>query len=255
MKPIVIIPAAGAPPSLNKLRKGDKFIAKNYPVGLIKLNDKNIIDRIIESASKNKIDKFSLITGYKSEKFNKYNKKNFKLIKNKNFAKSSQLDSIYMGLDPKLNSIVIFSDLIIESEIINRLISNKKDICLVIDTINENSSKYTDVVFTEKKPFMEGRKLTQHRRNVVKKMENTPTDKNKNFEFIGACYFSKKGTEILFKEYKQITKRNKKLDFNSMINHLIKKKIEVSAIEVSGGWMEIRSKKHFNLAKSNLSDN
>ena len=250
----LLIPAAGAPPNLKQLRKGDEFIAKNYPVGLIKLNNKNILDRIIESASKNKIDKFSLITGYKSEKFNKYNKKNFKLIKNKNFAKSTQLDSIVMGLDSKLNSIVVFSDLIIESEIINRLISNKKDICLVIDTINENSSKYTDVVFAEKKPFMEGRKLTQHRRNIVKKIVNTPTDKNKNFEFIGACYFSKKGSEILLKEYKKIIKRNKKLDFNSMINHLIKNRIEVSAIEISGGWMEIRSKKHFNLAKNNFSD-
>ena len=33
-----------------------------------------------------------------------------------------------------------------------------------------------------------------------------------------------------------------------MINHLVKKKIIVDAIEVNGGWMEIRSKEHFDYA-------
>lgn len=244
----ILIPLAGSPPDQNKLKKVDKFIAKNYPVSLLEINEKNILDRILESGQKNKISKFTLVTGYKSEKFNKYNTKNIKLIKNKNFIQTSQLDSIVKGLDPKLNSIVIFSDLIIESEIVNRLIKNKKDICLVIDTINENTNKYGDFVYTQKKPIREGRKLTQHRENIIKKIENNPEIKGANFEFIGACYFSKKGSEILLKEYSKIRKKNKKINFNLMINHLVKKKIIVDAIEINGGWMEIRSKEHFDYA-------
>ena len=37
----ILIPAAGPPPK--SIRKIDKFIAKNYPVSLIKINDKSTL--------------------------------------------------------------------------------------------------------------------------------------------------------------------------------------------------------------------
>ena len=34
-----------------------------------------------------------------------------------------------------------------------------------------------------------------------------------------------------------------------LINHLVNKNIKVNAIEINGGWMEIRSKKQFDQAE------
>ena len=247
----ILIPAAGSPPkNIEKLKKIDKFIAKNYPVSLIKIRDKSILEMNIDTAKMNNIDKFKIIVGYKSELFNNYKKiKNLKVIKNLNYSKTSQIDSIIMGLDPNLNSIIIFSDIIYEKEILQRLISRDDDVSLVIDVINQNSSDFCDMTITQKKPIRDGRILTQHRANIIEKIQKGLDLKKSNYEFVGISYFSKKGTKTLINEYQKLKKTSKNLDFNTLINHLIKKNIKVNAIEINGGWMEIRSKKQFEQAE------
>jgi len=247
----ILIPAAGSPPkNIEKLKKIDKFIAKNYPVSLIKIRDKSILEMNIDTAKMNNIDKFKIIVGYKSELFNNYKKiKNLKVIKNLNYSKTSQIDSIIMGLDPNLNSIIIFSDIIYEKEILQRLISRDDDISLAIDVINQNSSDFCDMTITQKKPIRDGRILTQHRANIIEKIQKGLDLKKSNYEFVGISYFSKKGTKTLINEYQKLKKTSKNLDFNTLINHLIKKNIKVNAIEINGGWMEIRSKKQFEQAE------
>ena len=49
----ILIPLAGGPPDQNKLKKVDKFIAKNYPVSLLR-SKKNILIEYWK-VSKNKI--------------------------------------------------------------------------------------------------------------------------------------------------------------------------------------------------------
>ena len=247
----MLIPAAGSPPKdMTSLKKIDKFIAKNYPVSLLKIKSKSILEMNIESSKMNNIEKFKLITGYKSESFNDYkNIKNFKIIKNLNYSRSSQIDSIIMGLDPNLNSIVVFSDIIFEKEILQRLMSSNDDISLAIDIIGQNSSNFCDLAVTQKKPIRDGRVLTQHRTNIIQKIQKGLDLKKGSYEFVGISYFSKKGSKMLINEYKKLKKKNKNLDFNTLINHLVKKNIKVNAIEINGGWMEIRSKKQFEQAE------
>ena len=249
----LLIPAAGQPPDISKnleIKKIDKFIAKNYPIALLKIKDKSILEMNIENARLNNLEKIKIITGYKSELFDKYkNVKNLKIVNNANFKRTSQMDSVAIGLDPNLNSIVIFSDILFEKDIVQRLISKNYDISLAIDTLNQNSSQYCDLAITQKKPLRDGRILTQHRTNIIKKIEKGLNPVKGNFEFVGISYFSKKGSAILLKEYNKLKKKNKYLDFNMLINHLIKKNVRINAIELNGGWMEIRSKKQFEQAE------
>ena len=118
-----------------------------------------------------------------------------------------------------------------------------------IDTVNQNTSDYCDLAITQKKSIRDGRILTQHRSNTIKKLEKGFNSKKGSFEFVGISYFSKKGSAILINEYKKLKKKNKFLDFNILINHLVKKNIKVNAIEINGGWMEIRSKKQYEQAE------
>ena len=247
----LLIPAAGSPPEkIENLGKIDKFIANNYPISLIRINNKTILDMNLQNAKLNKLEKIKIITGYKSELFKNYKKnKNFKIINNKKYKNSQQIDSIIMGLEKDLNSVVIFSDIIFEKEIIQRLISDDNDISLVIDTINQNTSKYCDLAITQKKSIKDGRILTQHRSNTIKKLEKGLNQKKGSFEFVGISFFSKKGSSILIKEYKKLKKENNNIDFNALINRLIKKNIKINAIEVNGGWMEIRSEQQFKQAE------
>ena len=105
------------------------------------------------------------------------------------------------------------------------------------------------MAITQKKPLRDGRILTQHRTNIIKRIEKGLNPDKGNFEFVGISYFSKKGSAILLKEYNKLKKKNKYLDFNMLINHLIKKNVKINAVELNGGWMEIRSKKQFEQAE------
>ena len=99
----LLIPAAGNPPEQSQNfnnKKIDKFIAKNYPISLLKINDKTILEMNLENAKLNKLEKIKIVTGYKSDLFKDYEKKkNFKVIKNKMYKNSQQIDSIIMGLE------------------------------------------------------------------------------------------------------------------------------------------------------------
>ena len=98
-----------------------------------------------------------------------------------------------------------------------------------------------NLAITQKRPLRDGRILTQHRTNIIKKLEKSLDLKKTNYEFVGISYFSKKGSKLLIKEYKKFKKKNKNGDFNLFINYVIKNNIKVKAIEINGGWMEIRS--------------
>ena len=242
----LVIPAAGKPPL--ELKKIDKFIAKSYPVSLIKVNENSILELAVQNVQKLNINKIKVISGYNSEQFDKIS--NIKKIKNKNFNNTNQIDSIILGLDEKLNSIIAYSDLIFEKEIIERLTSVESDISLAIDNISQNSDSFSDYVKTRNKPLRDGRILTQNRSNEILGIQKEK--KFGNFEYIGICYLTKKGSKIFLDQYKKLRKKNKNFDFNYFINHLIKNKFKINAVEINGGWMEIRSENHLLRAKEIL---
>ena len=177
----LVIPAAGKPPL--ELKKIDKFIAKSYPVSLIKVNENSILELAVQNVQKLNINKIKVISGYNSEQFDKIS--NIKKIKNKNFNNTNQIDSIILGLDEKLNSIIAYSDLIFEKEIIERLTSVESDISLAIDNISQNSDSFSDYVKTRNKPLRDGRILTQNRSNEILGIQ-----KEKNLEILSILEFA-----------------------------------------------------------------
>ena len=124
-----------------------------------------MIRACFQNVQKLNINKIKVISGYNSEQFDKIS--NIKKIKNKNFNNTNQIDSIILGLDEKLNSIIAYSDLIFEKEIIERLTSVESDISLAIDNISQNSDSFSDYVKTRNKPLRDGRILTQNRSNEI----------------------------------------------------------------------------------------
>ena len=91
--------------------------------------------------------------------------------------------------------------------------------------------------------------------NKIKDIGKEIDLKKANYEFIGISYFSKEGLKILKKVYKTLNKKNKKVDFLDAIKFILRKKLcEVSAIEVNGGWIEIKNSHSLTLAKNILSE-
>ena len=243
----VVVPAAGGPPIPSQIlrnRKVDDFIYSNYPIALLKINEKSILERIIESCKKLDLNNIEVITGYKSERFKGI--KNVKLIQNKKFKNTSQLESIKLSLKKNTEIVVIFADIIFEPEILQRLISSDSDVTLAINIKSNETSDFADMALVEEKFAKEGRVLTLHRKHKIKKVAKRSSINNFNFEFIGISYFSKKAVNELIK----ILGKKRNIDFNDAINFLIKKNLNVTGLEVSSGWSEIRNKDQFKFANN-----
>ena len=243
----IVIPAAGIPPVLNENNE-------KLPISLVKLNGKSVLQRNLETLKSLKFSNISLVTGYKKNLFNNIE---VKKIYNPNFKTTTQLDSIMLALSKYNGSLLsVFSDILFEEQIVTRMLSSNKTITLIIDAI-DLKYKYAecDKVVAQYPPKRDGRVLTSHRMNKIKDIGKEIDLKKANYEFIGISYFSKEGLKILKKVYKTLNKKNKKVDFLDAIKFILRKKLcEVSAIEVNGGWIEIKNSHSLNLAKNLLSE-
>ena len=243
----IVIPSAGIPPSFSENKE-------RIPISLVKINGKSILQRNLETLKSLKFSNISVVTGYKKNLFNNVE---VKKIFNPNFKSTTQLDSIMMSLNKYNGSFLsIFSDILFEEQTVTRALSSSKAITLVIDAIDPKY-KYTecDKVVAQYEPKRDGRVLTSHRVNKIKDIGKEINVKRANYEWIGISYFSKEGLKVLKKVYKKLSKNNKKVDFLDALKFILRKKIcEISAIEVNGGWIEIKNSHSLTLAKNLLSE-
>jgi phosphoenolpyruvate phosphomutase len=241
-----IIPAAGEPNDIVK-----KEISTE-PTCLLKINEKKIIDIMLNTLNLLKITNHFLITGFKKEMLDSVDTNK---IYNSNFKNSSQMDSINLALDYNdPSSLIIFSDIIFEKHLIERLIASKEDITFLISPIEKNyNNNYSDKIAAKYVSKKDGRFLTTYKFNEVLKIGKNLSEDVANFEYAGICYLSNKGIKILKDAYKDSRKNNLKTDFISVFNYIIKKKLsKIFAIETLGGWIEIRDKESYLLAKKIL---
>ena len=159
-----------------------------------------------------------------------------------------------LGLDFKSENLIVFSDILFERDIIDKLLKSEDDITFIISEINKKIThdNLTDRIIAKNKPIRDGRYLTNHKINQI--IEITKENKEEvNFEFSGIFLLSKNGAKIFNKAYMELKKAKKKNDFISLINYIIKNKLsKVSAIETYGGWVEIKNKKNIIMAKNHI---
>ncbi len=241
-----IIPAAGEPLDIVK-----KEVSKD-PTCLLEINDVRLIDRTINILNSLKIKNHTVVTGYQSKKFGKVDTN---IIYNKDFGKTSQMHSIDLALDYKDNSsLIIFSDVIFEKHLIERLITSEEDITFLINPINKIFfNSYSDKIIAKNSVKNNGRFLTNPKINEVFKIGKNLKQEEANFEYTGICYLSNKGIKIVKDTFHQLKRKNMKNDFGNLFNFIIDKKIsKISAVEINGGWIEVRDKNNYQIAKTFL---
>ena len=140
--------------------------------------------------------------------------------------------------------IFLYSDIIFDKRLLEKLLKNNADVCLVADLdwkgrYNERVKRSTGEV--------ELIKVTEDRINKIGKNINPKTAHG---EFIGLAIFSKKGADILKKCYKNALKqyKNKKFHeassiatayFTDMIQEIIDNDFQINHLDVYGDWIEI----------------
>jgi len=245
----VIIPAAG---------KDKNF---ELPRALLEINGKTLLQRQVETIKKCGIENITVIRGYKKEKFVL---EGVKYIDNEEYMKHSIIHSLFCAEEDMENGFIcIYSDIIFNESIINQLIETEGDIVIVVDNSYEyhkpDAGKKIDLVITKKKPSKELRVLKSE--NEAVRIGTKINKELGNYEYIGICYFSEYGAKAMRKIYHECKKRKGKFhearDFAhasdiDMLQELIDRGFKVKIMEIHKGWIEIHSKKDYEIAKKRL---
>jgi len=254
----VIIPAAGAPRNQESLAP----LLQDTPLAMLDINGKSLLQRNVETLNKKGLYDISVITGYKSDAFNL---EGVEYYHNENFDRFHIVESI-MTAENKLEGkvLVVFSDILFDGSILDRIMNTSSDITLVVDCSFKQSksrNKKLDLICTEYHPSTGKRTITFDKLMPVSRIgKNIPEDEA-DYEFIGMVMFSTRGTAIFKEEYITLKKTASQKTFHEsesletatltdMIQHLIEKGASVSSVEVNSGWMEIHTFEDYKRARS-----
>lgn len=231
-----IIPAAGA-----KMDSSIKPLLEDRPIGMLDINGKSIFQRNIETLNMAGIQDINVVVGYKGEKVEA---EGARVIKNTSFKTRGIMYSILKGVDSIADkNIILYSDIILDQYLLQRLLRKEGDIILVVDSTYKKThirNKELELVATKSPNIDNLRTMDLNRKNPVCRIKKNLSEKYAHFEFIGTALLSKKGMELLIKEYKK-SKLSQKASFADFVQHLINKGHEVLAYEVTSGWMEIHN--------------
>lgn len=235
MNPKAIIIAAGMGKRLSPL-------TNDIPKCLVKIGDKTIMERQLETLKLCGITDTAVIRGYQG---NKINFAGIKYYENTNYQNNNILNSLFCA-EPEMNGdfITSYSDILYDKSVVEKLLENKKDIAVVVDT--------------DWQEYYQGR--TQHpleeaekviiRDDKVLKIGKHLTVQESDGEFIGMVKFSEKGTAIFKKEFQRVKNQYwgkpfqkaatfEKAYLTDMLQELIDRGVEIYPVLIQKEWWEI----------------
>ena len=243
----VIIIAAGSSTRLAKE-------TSDIPKGLLKINDKSIIEIQLELFQKNQLSDITIITGPNRHKFEL---KNVDYIQDDEFQNHDVLGSL-MAAKPIMNNeiLISYSDIIFDKNVLQSMLDFKDDIGIAVDLTWEKN-----YVNREQHPqsqadnvLVNGDEILQIRKNILECEK-----KEKIGEFLGLMKLSKRGSKIFLDKYSELEMSHKgkfhnapsleKAYLTDMLQELIDSGIRISPIYISGKWCEIDTPQDLTTAK------
>ena len=216
---------------------------KNIPKSMVNVNGKPIIEYQLSVLKKAGINEVCVITGPYSEKFNI---KNIKYVKDEKYEKHDILGSLMEAKKYfKENTLVLYSDIIFELEIIEKIMNSKEDISIAVDM---NWEKNYEGRTEHPKSEAENVEL-KNNIEIIRIKKNIENLNNNVGEFLGIIKFTNKGSQLFVKKYEELINKNTGLFHEAssilnayvtdMIQELIDSNIKIKPILVSGKWCEI----------------
>ena len=248
----IIILAAGS-----STRLGKEII--DIPKGLLKINDKSIIEIQLDLFKKNQLSDITIITGPNKQKFEF---KNVNYIYDDEFQNHDVLGSLMASKSIMNDDVLIsYSDIVFDENILQSMLDYKGGIGIAVDLNWEK--KY---VTRTQHPKSEADNVLMENNKILKIKKNiTEYNSKQNLgEFIGLMKLSKKGAKIFVEKFNYLIKFHegkfhnaqsiKKAYLTDMLQELIDSGIVVEPIIINGKWCEIDTLQDLQLARKKTKD-
>ena len=217
---------------------------KNLPKCMLDFGGKTLLQRQLDSYKKCGIKDISIIRGYKKEKINY---KGIKYFENTDYENNNVLNSVFYAEKVINGNIIIsYSDILFESNVVQRLLESEHDISVVVDI--DWRGYY---VGRKDHPISEAENVIFNSNNEVEKIGKINTGKEEvHGEFIGMIKLSNRGADL----FKQHFNRLKKIYWNKpfqrakifqkayltdLIQELVDIGVKVHCVIIESGWKEI----------------
>lgn len=244
-----IIPAAGKHHDIAL-----QTLLKDTPLCMLDINGKSILQRNVESLKKVGIDKINVVVGYNSDKINL---DGIKKIKTQNYETTGAVYSIMAAekyMDNK--TIIVYSDILFEEDILERLVKREEDIVLVIDSSYQENKKdnktYYNKVRTKILPIQDIRVYRESKNNEILEIGSNVLEAT--HEFVGMILFSKKGIKLFKKCFNELVEKDRfeTGELNDLIQYMINKGIKINCLEIHKGWTEVQTFEDYKRVSSQL---
>ncbi|MCA9482621.1 MAG: phosphoenolpyruvate mutase [Nitrospina sp.] len=249
----VIIPAAGDAPSMGT-------VAADRPRSMLDIAGKTLLDRQIKALNVNGLNDITVVTGFQKEQMKS---ESVRFIDNADYRQGSEVHSLLRAREYMTNGfIMLYSDILVEFGIIDKLLDRKEDIVLVVD----NSIQYHEPVPGKVHDFVvSANRRQQSRRNINFDFQNTVSKIGKRIapelathEFVGLARFSPTGVDQLIQTFEdcvenfqgkvQEAENMSKFRFTDLIQEMIDRGFNVHYLEIHKGWLEVHLPEDIELA-------
>jgi phosphoenolpyruvate phosphomutase len=229
---------------------------EDTPKTLLKIEEKTILQRTLECFRECGINDIAIVRGFKKEKITL---PNITYFDNDNYENNNILESMFYA-EKAMDEGFIFTycDILFSKAVVQKLLDAPHDINLVIDTAW--AKRYEGRTFH---PTDEA-ELALVENGLVTRLSKFYNPDVAYGEFIGLAKFTKKGAEILRRNYYR-SKENKTCKFEGrfhdatkfelayltdMVQELIFRGFPVHSVDIEGEWVEIDTAQDFEYAKN-----
>ena len=231
-----IILAAGASPELGDL-------TEDKPKAMLDIKGKTILGRQVESLNQAGVKDISAVVGYQGDAVDLPNLRTFRA--DESAGEVASLMEAATKLDGR--AIVLYGDILFESEMIERLLKAEGDVVLVVDRANAKGRPNRDLVHTLNGVDADDRSLTSTKADRLSRIGRDIEDANG--EWIGMMMVSAKGAAGLRSLYEELAAKGdgpvhqaptlREAALTDLLQALVEKGLQVDCIDIYKGWMEI----------------
>lgn len=227
-------------------RLGDLTTAT--PKALTKIGGRALLEYQLGILDKYEIEPV-IVTGYLSEKFNKYN---LRLVVNEDYRSTNMLYSLMLAREILLNgmpSIICYGDIIYEKFVLEHLLTFNGQFGLPIN------SRWFDLWSLRMEDPLEDAETLKLTNGKVIEIGFAPKSLSEiDGQYMGMFRISSTTAKKVISIYDSLPKELQLTwSLTPFINHLIFQNISISAIPIPGGWFELDTLNDFNLAKKIVS--
>jgi phosphoenolpyruvate phosphomutase len=244
-----IIPAAGD--HMNEYSM--KSIAEDIPMAMLDINGKSLLRHQVEMLNLLEVRDIVVVGGYKREKIKE---DGIKLIANQEWQATGEMASILCADNShEFFTLIAFSDLLFERELLEKLLKSERDITILVDTTcrKGHATKCgSDLVKIASTQDEANESPNESRLGRVVRIGKNHLSEEADGEFIGLALFSARGFKLLRQAYEtgclqlenvsfHEAQTPQKASLTDVLQELICQDHEVNSIEISSGWREINS--------------